>query len=106
MNEWAIAFATLAVIFFLLLIALIKSWASMYDRIQELEKRNADLHYSIRAYKDEIQVLRNRIPDTDQITRLQFQLHMKQERIDALNAKLKEQRVLLQQKWEGSKKCV
>jgi len=104
MNAWSLALGALAVIFFFMACALGNRCIEFYNTIRDLEAKNADLRYSVRVYKDEMETMRTRIPDGDQITRLKLELHLKQERIDALNAKLKEQRILLQQKWEGARK--
>lgn len=98
----------------LLLVSTFTAWAlasrciHMYDSIQALKQKNDDLVLNVKHLKAENERLRSRVyinPNVDQITALKLELHFKQEKIDALRAKLEKQNMLLRQKWEGSKKC-
>lgn len=109
MNEWTLAVGSVAVIFFFMACALGNRCIEFYNKNQELEAKNADLRYSVKFLNSENERLKNipvSIPDTQEVTRLKLELHLKQERIEALQTKLKRQHQLLNQKWEGSKKCL
>lgn len=107
MNEWTLAMGGLAVIFFVIACALGHKCIELYDDIKYLEDRNADLRYSVKCLNSENERLKNSLvitPDTQDVTRMKLELHLKQERIEALQMKVKRQHQLLQQKW-GDSKC-
>lgn len=70
----------------------------------ELRKVNEELSHSLYNLTAEINEMRNGNDDAQRITELKFQLCQKQEKIDELQTRLKEYRMLLRQKWEGSKR--
>ena len=107
MIEWVIALTGLSVLFFGFTIALASRCISMGEEIKRLEQKNQNQWDALRATRTalEIEIKKESSNQYEQqITSLKLALHMKQEKIDELQAKLKEQRVLLRQKWEGSKK--
>lgn len=109
MIEWIIGLGALAVLFFAVACSLAVRCGNMYDQIKRLESSNADLRYSVKHLKAESDKFRNGVyvtPDTERITALKLSLHLKQEKIDALQAKIRKQEQLLNQKWEGAKKCL
>lgn len=69
----------------------------------ELRKINEELALSIYDLTAENNRLRNGCDDAQRISELKFQLCQKQEKIDELQTRLKEYRMLLKQKWEGSR---
>jgi len=107
MNEWILAMGSVAVIFFFMACALGNRCIEFYNKMQELEAKNADLRYSVKFLNSENERLKNRVvinPDTQEVTRLKLELHLKQEKIDALQTKIRRQHQLLNQKW-GDSKC-
>lgn len=108
MINWIIVLAATALIFLVVAWTLANRCISMYEEIKKLERNNASLKYSIRALKAENDKLRCQVacnPDVEKVTALKLSLYLKQEKIDALQAKVNRQQQLLQQKWEGAKKC-
>lgn len=109
MIEWIFGLGALAVLFFAVACSLAVRCGNMYDQIKKLESSNADLRYSVKHLKGENEKFRSGVyvtQDSERITALKLSLHLKQEKIDALQAKLRKQEQLLNQKWEGSKKCI
>lgn len=107
MVEWVIALGATSLLFFGFTIALGSRCISMGEEIKRLELKNSIQKDALCATRTAlaIQVKKESSNQYEQqITSLKLALHMKQEKIDELQAKLKEQRVLLRQKWEGSKK--
>ena len=116
MIEWVIALTGLSVLFFGFTIALASRCISIDEESKRLEKEKSNLQDELYETRTalEAQIEKNFSGQYEQqiifgqyeqqITSLKLALHMKQEKIDELQAKLKEQRVLLRQKWEGSKK--
>lgn len=107
MNAWTLAMGALAVIFFLMTCALGNRCIEFYNKMQDVESKNADLRYSVKFLNAENERLKNSLvitPDVQDVTRMKLELHLKQERIEALQMKLKRQHQLLNQKWEGSRK--
>ena len=108
MNAWTLAMGALAVIFFFMSCALGNRCIEFYNKIQDMESKNADLRYSVKFLNSENERLKNSLvitPDTQEITRLKLELHLKKEQIEALRLKVKRQHQLLQQKW-GDSKCL
>lgn len=98
----------------LLLVSTFTAWVlasrciHMYDSIQTLKQKNDDLVIKCKHLQAENEVKNCRVVinrDSNQITALKLELLLKQEKIDALRARLDKQNMLLRQKWEGSKKC-
>jgi predicted RNase H-like nuclease (RuvC/YqgF family) len=107
MNEWTFILAILSFLLLALFCAVASRCGEMGKEIKRLESQNADLRYSVKHLKAENQKLQNGVyvtPDTERITALKLSLHLKQEKIDALQAQVKKQRQLLNQKWEDAKK--
>jgi len=107
MVEWIIALGAIATILLVFAVALANRIDKMYGELKKLEQNNADLRYSVQFLKDENRRLQNSVfitPDAQDVTRLKLELHLKQERIEALQMKLKRQHQLLQQKW-GESRC-
>lgn len=107
MNEWTFILAILSFLLLALFCAVSSRCGEMGKEIKRLESQNADLRYSVKHLKAENQKLQNGVyvtPDTERITALKLSLHLKQEKIDALQAQVKKQRQLLNQKWEEAKK--
>ena len=107
MIEWLVALSVTTLLFLGLTVVLVSRCVSMGAEITRLEAKNTVLKDSIFALRTALE--REIKKETSnqyeqQITSLKLALHLKQEKVDELQAKLKEQRVLLQQKWEGSKK--
>ncbi len=108
------AIATLLLVFF---IVVAKSCYDMTDELRvtkdkyeslrtsssALRKVNEELALSVYNLTAENNRLRN-CNDAQRISELKFQICQKQEKIDELQTRLKEQRMLLRQKWEGSKR--
>ena len=108
MFELAVGLAILMLVFIGTSIMGWSRYFSLHHENRKLEQMNADLRYSVKHLKSENEKLRNGVyvtPDTERITALKLSLHLKQEKIDALQAKVRKQQQLLNQKWEGSKKC-
>ena len=107
MTNWVIALGATATILLIAFIAMAKRCIEMYEQIKKMHQYIDDLKYSVRVLKTENEKMRSRVyvtEDTQRLTALKLNLHMKQERIDALQAKLEKQQQLLRQKWEASKK--
>lgn len=107
MVEWIIALGAITVILLALAVAMANRLDKLYEQVKKLERNNADLRYSVSYLKDENRRLKSTVyitPDAQDITRLKLQILQKQERIEALQVKLKRQHQLLQQKW-GESKC-
>lgn len=108
MTEWIIALGAIATILLACAIAMANRMDKMFEDIKKLEQTNADLRYSVKFLKDENKRLQNRMyvtPESHDVTRLKLEILQKQERIEALQTKLKRQHQLLNQKW-GDSKCL
>ena len=108
MFEVVFGLSLLALTFLVTSIVAGNRYLALHHENRRLEQMNADLRYSVKHLKSENEKLRNGVyvtPDTERITALKLSLHLKQEKIDALQAKVRKQQQLLNQKWEGSKKC-
>lgn len=108
MVEWIIALGAIAVILLACAVAMANRLDKMFEDIKKLEQANADLRYSVKFLKDENKRLQNRVyvtPESHDVTRLKLEILQKQERIEALQVKLKRQHQLLNQKW-GDSKCL
>jgi predicted RNase H-like nuclease (RuvC/YqgF family) len=108
MVEWIIALGAIAVILLACAVAMANRIDKMFEDIKKLEQLNADLIYSIKLLKVENKRLQNRVyvtPESHDVTRLKLEILQKQERIEALQVKLKRQHQLLNQKW-GDSKCL
>lgn len=106
MTEWIIALGAIATILLICSVALAKRIIAMYDDMKKLERSNADLRYSVKFLKDENRRLQNSVSvttDPQEVTKLKWELHLKQEKIEALQMKLKREHQLLNQKWNGMK---
>ena len=107
MIEWLVALSVTTLLFMGLTVVLVSRCVSQGAEITRLEAKCTVLKESLFAVRTELE--REIKKDSanqyeQQITSLKLALHLKQEKMDELQAKLKEQRVLLQQKWDGSKK--
>ena len=107
MTEWVIALGATTIILLVAFVATAKRCIAMFDEIQKMRQYTEDLKHSVRLLNTENEKLRSRVyvtEDSQRITALKLNLHLKQERIDYLQAQLEKQKVLLRQKWEASKK--
>lgn len=121
MTEWLIVLGVIATMLFVFACAIGKSCLSMADELRlmkeknnalrtsydSLKKANEELALSIYNMTAENNRLRNIAygnEDAQRVSALRLELHLKQERIEELQNRLKEQRLLLRQKWEESKR--
>lgn len=107
MFEMVVGLSCLTLIFLVTSIVAGNRSLALHQENRKLEQMNADLRYSVKFLKEENKRLQNSVfitPDTQDVTKMKLELHLKQERIEALQMKLKRQHQLLQQKW-GESKC-
>ena len=107
MVEWVIALGAASLLFFVAMVVLLSRCISMGAEITRLESKNAVLKESLFTMRVALESeLRKETSNQydQQIASLKLALHLKQEKIDELQTKLKELRTLLRQKWDGSKK--
>ena len=116
MTELIIALGAIAILLLVFLVVIGKRCMVLYDELltmkeknellrvycSELRKIEDDLRHTIYDLTAENNNLRNGCND-QHIAELKFKLCQKQEKIDELQTRLKEQRTLLKQKWEGSR---
>ena len=117
MTEALIALGATSLLLLVFSCAIAKNFASVwadyqslrykYDILRtsasEMRKANEDLKQSLYDLTAENNELRNCDDNAQRIAELKFQICQKQEKIDELQTRLKEQRMLLRQKWEGSR---
>lgn len=107
MFELVVGLATLTLIFMATSIIAGNRYLALHHECRKLEQMNADLRYSVKFLKDENKRLQGTVyiaHDDQELTRMKLQLLQKQERIEALQLKVKRQHQLLNQKW-GESKC-
>ena len=108
MFELVVGLAILTLIFLVTSIMAGNRYLALHHENKKLERMNADLRYSVKFLKDENKRLQNTVyiaPEAHDVTRLKLEILQKQERIEALQVKVKRQHQLLQQKW-GESKCL
>lgn len=107
MFEMVVGLATLALIFLVTSIVAGNRYLALHHENRKLEQMNADLRYSVKFLKGENKRLQDTVyivQDDQELARMKLQLLQKQERIEALQLKVKRQHQLLNQKW-GESKC-
>jgi cell division protein FtsB len=117
MTEALIALGATSLLLLVFACAIAKNFASVWADYQalrekndilrtssiELRKTNDDLRQTVYDLTAENNELRNCDDSAQRIAELKFQIVQKQEKIDELQTRLKEYRMLLKQKWEGSR---
>lgn len=106
MTEWIIALGTLLALFVASTCILASRIINMRDDMDCMAEHNKELKAAVKQLRYENSNLRNRVyinPDNNRITSLKLALHLKQEKIDSLQARIDKQNMLLKQKWEGSR---
>ena len=115
MFEVVVGLATFALIFLVTTIVAANRYLALHHEnrnleqyIEEQKRINEDLKYSVKALKTENDKLRILVycnPEVERMTALKMALHLKNEENEELREKVRKQNQLLNQKWEGSKKC-
>ena len=121
MTEWLIVLGVIATMLFVFACAICKSYLSMAEEMRMMKEKNNALRtsydslkkvneelalsvYNMTAENNRLRNIAYGNEDAQRVSALRLELHLKQERIEELQNRLKEQRLLLRQKWEGSKR--
>ena len=115
MFEVVVGLTTLTLIFLVTSIVAANRYLALHHEVKTLERysedlkrSNEDLKYSVKALKaenDRLYILAYSNPELERMTALKMALHLKNEENEELREKVRKQNQLLNQKWEGSKKC-
>lgn len=120
MTEWVIALGAIASILFVCAVTFGNSYNVVSEERRSLEEKNKVLKESFdcqRKANEELALVISRLTaenerlksrvnvndDAQRISEMSILLRLKQERIDELQMKLKQTRMLLRQRWEESR---